>query len=229
MIVIIFDRDREFAMSTAQPLEPASGLRERNKQDKLRRIVAAAAERFAAAGFEATSAREISRRAGIGTGTLFTYVRDKRELLFLVFEADALRLLAEAEAAAARRRGVVGALLALFGPFIDFYATRPELSRLFARELFFRRPEETHGMEALSWRLARAVTDVLARGVERGELRADLPLGVAAGAVLAQYSFWIQRWLGAEAVAHEAVPRGLRAGLELLLDGMRAEEGADGS
>jgi AcrR family transcriptional regulator len=217
-------------VSTPQPFEPdepAPGLRERNKQDKLRRIVAVAAERFAAAGFEATTAREISRRAGIGTGTLFSYVRDKRELLFLVFEADALRLLALAEAAAARRRGVVEALLALFGPFIDFYATRPELSRLFARELFFRRPEETRGMEALSWRLAGAVAQVLARGVERGELRAELPRGRAAAAVLAQYSFWIQRWLGADAVSHEAVSRELRAGLELLLDGMSGE-GADG-
>jgi len=217
------------AARSAEPRAPAPGLRARNKQDKLRRIVAAAAERFSTAGFEATTAREISRRAGIGTGTLFTYVRDKRELLFLVFEADALRLLDEAEAAAARRGRVVEALLALFGPFIDFYATRPELSRLFARELFFRRPEETHGMEALSWRLAGAVAQVLARGVEQGELRADLPRGTAAAAVLAQYSFWIQRWLGAEAVAHEAVPRGLRAGLELLLDGMRKEEGPHGS
>jgi AcrR family transcriptional regulator len=206
----------------------AVGLRERKKQDKLARIVAAAAELFALRGFEGATGREISERAGIGTGTLFTYVRDKRELLFLVFRADAVRLLEEAEAASARRRDVVAALLALFRPFIDFYATRPALSRLFVRELFFRRADETRGVPELSERLAAAATAVLARARERGALRGDLPLAAATGAVMAQYAFWIQRWLGVGAVEHEQVEPALRAGLELLLRGMAEPGGKKG-
>jgi AcrR family transcriptional regulator len=212
--MINYDRDR------FQGVPVAVGLRERNKQDKRERIVAAAAELFATEGFDATPAREISRRAGIGTGTLFTYVRDKRELLFLVFRADAERLLDEAEAAAAREVGVVAGLLAIFRPFLRFYATRPELSRLFLRELFFRRSDETRGMAELDRRLGRAVGGVLERGRASGTLRGDVPLPTALAAVMAQYGFWIQRWLGSGAVEDDAVEPALRAGLELLLDGL---------
>jgi AcrR family transcriptional regulator len=199
----------------------ADGLRERNKQAKRDRIIAAAAELFASVGFERATGREISRRAGIGTGTLFTYVRDKRELLFLVFQADAVRLLDEAEAASARRSGAVPALLALFRPFLEFYATRPELSGLFVRELFFRHQDETRGMAALNQRLGGAVSGVLERARERGELRGDWPLGTATAAVMAQYAFWVQRWLGTGAIEYEAVEPALRAGLRLLMRGLQ--------
>lgn len=198
----------------------AVGLRERNKQDKLDRIVGAAAELFAEKGFDAATGRDISRRAGIGTGTLFTYVRDKRELLFLVFRADALRLLEEAEAASARKRDVVNALVALFSPFIRFYATRPGLSRLFVRELFFRRPDETRGMDALDRRLGAAVAAVLERARERGDLRPEVRPAVALPAVMAQYGFVIQAWLGSGSLPESQVVPTLRSGLELLMEGL---------
>ena len=52
--------------------EPAqSGLRERNRADKLGRILAAGRELFARDGFDATTSRAIAQQAGIGTGTLF--------------------------------------------------------------------------------------------------------------------------------------------------------------
>src|SRR5215831_3828920 len=99
-----------------------AGLRERNKREKLARIRAAARTLFRKHGFESTTAREICERAGIGVGTLFLYVRDKRELLFLTFEEDARRIFAEARAAAARETDVVAQLMAYFGRFIAYYA-----------------------------------------------------------------------------------------------------------
>ena len=202
---------------------PQDGLRERNKREKLRRIVAAAAELFEKQGFEATTGREISRRADIGTGTLFNYVRDKRELLFLVFEAGAARRLDQVEAAVARKRDVVEGLMAIFGPFIEFYAERPELARHFARELFFRRSEDTHGMAILNARLVGSVKGVLQRGLDSGRLRGDLCIEDAVRVVMAQYGFWIQSWLGMESAAYAEVRPGLRRTLRLIADGMQAE------
>jgi AcrR family transcriptional regulator len=200
------------------------GLRERHKREKRERIVAAAAELFASLGFDGATGREISRRAGVGTGTLFTYVRDKRELLFLVFQADAVRLLEEAEKASARERDVVPALLAAFRPFLRFYATRPALSRLFVRELFFRAPEETRGIAALDERLGGLVAEILRRGRARGAVRRDVDTAAATTAVLAQYGFWVQRWLGTGAIAYEDVEPALCAGLTLLLEGLAGED-----
>src|SRR5262245_34271506 len=121
------------------------GRRERGKREKLERITAAARDLFHARGFEATTAREIAARAEIGTGTLFLYVRDKAELLFLAFEADARRVFAEGRRAGARAKGVVGELMALFGAFLDYYDADPALAKAILQELFFR----THDPERM--------------------------------------------------------------------------------
>jgi len=206
---------------------PGPGLREAKKRDKLRRIVDAAAALFAERGFEGTTGRAICGRAGIGTGTLFSYVRDKRELLFLVFRDDAVRLLEAAPREPAADTGVAEAVIELLRPFVALYARDEALASLFVRELFFRPESETRGMAALNRALADRIEALLARGVARGELRADLDLPRAARAVLAQYVFWIQAWLGLRACPRGAVLPELRGALQLLLRGMaapRAEE-----
>jgi hypothetical protein len=112
--------------------------------------------------------------------------------------------------------------MAIFSPFIEFYAERPELARHFARELFFRRSEETHGMAALNIRLVGLIAGVLQRGVDSGRLRQDLCLAEAVSLVPAQYGFWVQSWLGVESIPEAEVAPGLRRGLRLSIEGMGA-------
>lgn len=201
--------------------EPALGLRERNKREKLARITAAARALFHAKGFDATTAREICERAGIGTGTLFLYVRDKRELLFLCFEADARRLFAEGRMEALRREGLVEQLLCLFRCFLDYYAGNPALSKAIVRELFFR-PHEPGGIGRLSGEYAAHVVELVSAAQARGELRADVEPQTAAMACYAHYTFWILGWLGSELLPAESVAPGLRRALELQLEGLAA-------
>jgi AcrR family transcriptional regulator len=61
---------------TSQPI----GRRERNKQQKLDRITAAASELFAEHGVEEVTTQQIADKADIGTGTLFLYAKTKGEL-----------------------------------------------------------------------------------------------------------------------------------------------------
>jgi len=215
MIMIENDHDHIQLSPLGRP-----GLRERNKRDKRERITRAAAELFRRHGFEATTAREICRRAGIGTGTLFNYVRDKRELLFLIFREEAQRLLEGSPPRLAPGQAVPEALLALLTPFIDLYARDPGLSALYVRELFFRRPEETRGMAELDRQLRDRVSGVFREARARGDLRADLDLPLATAAALAHYGFWIQGWLGMGLVPREAVEPGLRSAFTLMLEGM---------
>ena len=65
---------------TSQPL----GRRERNKQEKLDRITAAATELFAEYGVEDVTTQQIADKADIGTGTLFLYAKNKGELFLMV-------------------------------------------------------------------------------------------------------------------------------------------------
>lgn len=58
---------------------------------KRARILAAAAEEFAANGVDGTSTARICRRAGIGSGTLFHYFPTKKALFHALFADDLAR------------------------------------------------------------------------------------------------------------------------------------------
>ena len=66
---------------------PTLGRRERNKQQKLERITAAATELFAQHGIDDVTTQQIAEKADVGTGTLFLYAKTKGELLLLVQNA----------------------------------------------------------------------------------------------------------------------------------------------
>ena len=206
--------------STTTGLDSRPGLRARNKLEKLVRIRDAAAELFREKGFDATTGREIAERAGVATGTVFLYVRDKRELLFLIFREDAEAILDAAPRELADGVGLVDALMSLFGPLLAFYGREPALARLFVRELFFRRSQEQEEMGALSQRLGEIVFSLVAAARTRGDLRPDVDARFAAGLLLAQYGFWILGWLGVGTVPEDAVKPNLRRALTLTIEGL---------
>jgi AcrR family transcriptional regulator len=201
--------------------ELAVGRREHNKREKLARIKAAARSLFARQGFEATTAREICERAGIGTGTLFLYVRDKRELLFLTFEEDARRIFAEGRAAGARESDLCAQLMAIFSRFIAYYARDPAHAKALLQELFFREHDPDR-MGRLTLEFGAHVAELVVAAQARGELRGDVSPLLASSALFAQYTYWILGWLGAAIVSRAGAEDGLRRTLELQLDGLRA-------
>ncbi len=198
----------------------SEGQRERNKREKLARIKRAARQLFEKQGFEATTARQICERAGIGTGTLFLYARDKRELLFLIFEEEAQRLFAEGSLRAEKASSLVDALMLLFGGFIDFYAKNPDLSKLILQEIFYQRQDQG-GIGELNAQYEGCIAALIERAQQRGEIEPSLSPSVAALACFAHYVFWLQSWLGARMVSERNVRSGLRAALELQIQGLR--------
>jgi hypothetical protein len=148
-------------------------------------------------------------------------VRDKRELLFLTFEADARRLFAEGKAEAAASSGLVAKLMCLFGRFTAYYARDPALSKAIVQELFFR-AHDPGGLGRLTREFAEHVADLVAAAQASGELRADLTPARAAMALFAHYAYWTLGWLGTEMLSRESVEPGLRRALELQVEGLGA-------
>lgn len=199
---------------------PPIGRRERNKQEKWARIERAARAEFAKHGFEAAAMREIAARAGVATGTLFLYARDKRELLFLVFQDEARRIFERARAATRANTPLVSGAMRLFGGFLDFYARDPDLSAAILREFFFR-PYEPERLGALTREYGARVAALVEAARERGELRGDVPVAVAANSLFAHYAYWVQAWLGSRLVSREDAETRLREALELQIEGLR--------
>jgi AcrR family transcriptional regulator len=64
------------------------GKRHENKEKTKRAILAAALELFAKKGFYRTTTKEISKKAGIGEGTLFNYFETKEDLALYFFALE---------------------------------------------------------------------------------------------------------------------------------------------
>lgn len=130
----------------AQPI----GRRERNKRDKLERIIAAARQLFDAYGVEAVTTQQIADKADIGTGTLFLYAKSKSELFLMVQNSSYAEALEQGRADAENTPGMVEALIAIIRPIVECNRTHVENGRSYLRELVFGDPEEPHHRDALA-------------------------------------------------------------------------------
>jgi TetR/AcrR family transcriptional regulator len=146
---------------SAQPI----GRRERNKRDKLERIIAAARELFEAKGVDAVTTQQIADQADIGTGTLFLYAKSKSELLLMVQNSSYVTALQKGVADAENTSDTVEAMLAIIRPVVECNRSNVENGRTYLREIVFGDPEEPHHREALgmTMKTEAAVAKVLAR------------------------------------------------------------------
>jgi len=126
------------------------GRRERNKQEKLDRITAAASELFAQYGVEEVTTQQIADKADIGTGTLFLYAKTKGELLLLVQNANYAAALERGRAAAEETPGVLDAVMSIVKPIVECNRTQVDNGRFYLREMVFGDPTEPHHSAALA-------------------------------------------------------------------------------
>jgi AcrR family transcriptional regulator len=149
---------------TSQPL----GRRERNKQQKLDRITAAASELFAEHGVEEITTQQIADKADIGTGTLFLYAKTKGELLLLVQNAHYAEALKRGRAAAETTPDALDAVMAIVRPIVECNRTQIANGRTYLREMVFGDPTEPHHSEALS--IVAQTEEAIAAVLGRNEL-----------------------------------------------------------
>ena len=132
---------------TATPAAP--GRRERNKQEKLDRIIAAAGALFAERGVDEVTTQEVAAAADIGAGTLFFYARTKGELLLMVQNALYADALDAGREAAQALDDPVDAVLAIADPIIHCNRAQVDNGRTYLREMVFGDPAEPHHAKAL--------------------------------------------------------------------------------
>ena len=142
-----------------------TGRRERNKQEKLRRITEAASRLFAERGVDEVTTQEIADAADIGTGTLFLYAKNKGELLLLVQNSTYTDALVRGTEAAAGLDDPLDAVLAILRPVVECNRKQVDNGRTYLREMVFGDPDEPHHREALELnaRTEAAVAAVLGR------------------------------------------------------------------
>ena len=141
------------------------GRRERNKQNKLDRITAAAGELFSERGVDEVTTQQIADKADIGTGTLFLYAKTKAELLLLVQNSSYADALAAGRAAAEAIPDVLEAVMAIVRPVVECNRKQIDNGRTYLREIVFGDPAEPHHRDALALTVQteEAIAEVLRR------------------------------------------------------------------
>ena len=143
------------------------GRRERSKQDKLERIIAAAGELFATHGVDEVTTQQIADKADIGAGTLFLYAKTKGELLLLVQNAHYAEALERGREGAESVPDVLDAVLAIVRPIVECNRAQIDNGRTYLREMVFGDPQEPRHGEALT--IAAQTEEVIAAVLSRDE------------------------------------------------------------
>lgn len=201
------------------------GLRERKKEEKLARIEAAARELFSERGYDKTTTRAIAEAAGIGTGTLFNYFPEKRDLLLHLFSKD-VSVVKQRTFDDLPDGALVDRLMFVFGRFYEYYATDPGLSRVFIKEIGWVTDSDRMAMASLTFDLIGSLANVLAEAQQTGEIDRRFAPQAIAMQVFSLYTASLTGWLGGMVPESSVQLAMLRGGLEMLYRGLapRKEE-----
>ena len=144
------------------------------KQANRARLLRAAAEQFALDGIEGANVNEISLAAGFAKGTVYNYFPSK-EALFLAVVEEAYRL-TERSAEPLPDAPTATRLVNLLNADIEWVRHHEPFARVLARETLNPNPRlYPHIVKAAAPLIDRVVA-ILRAGIDRGEVRADMPL-----------------------------------------------------
>jgi len=220
-------------------MDPASATldrRENGKLDKRRRIAAAARAAFSEFGYERANMRDIAKRAGVATGTLFLYAPDKRSLLLWILDEDLHRVTEVsfgALAAASPDDDVLDQFLFIFEARYRYWGSDPDLALhglIMARDSHATPESRIAYYENRRRPLQGRLTELVRTQQKRGTIRADEDPEIVAQLIHAIYNGALRVWLRSNDVDLARGVGELRQLLRLALEGVSvpAERGAGG-
>lgn len=120
-------------------------LRERKKQDSMRRLKEAARDLMWEKGYDEATTKEIAERAEIGEATLFRYVSSKLDLFMLVYGEEFEAVIKDCEAVEAKLptepspvnpQVYIDRLVNLYSKLSSLYVRYPSLAYTYVKESF---------------------------------------------------------------------------------------------
>jgi AcrR family transcriptional regulator len=144
------------------------------KQRTRERVLAAARRLFTERGYEGATIRDIAQAAGMSTGAVFASFADKSELFEEILTADYEVIYAQMTQASRNAKTVEEALLGLFGVAYSFHVEQLPLLRASIAVSWTRSEAAERRARADIKHIFRLLADALQRGVDQGQLKADI-------------------------------------------------------
>jgi AcrR family transcriptional regulator len=199
---------------TKQRPKRSIGIRVKAQVEREQRILEAAEEVFHERGFEGAGMREIAKRAGVGTGTLFLYAADKRGLLLLVHSNHLVAGIERGFSSRDRSAPLVDQIVHVLREQYRYLATDLRLSLYSVQG----RPEINGKMSEYAtarhqWRrsmIRQRMTELIAAEQRRGNVIPDVDPAAVSRIALGVYSYEVRDWLISSEVSEKLdVPRGI--------------------
>jgi len=143
------------------------------KQLHRTRLLAAAATEFAAAGVDGANVNRISLAAGLAKGTIYNYFPSKRELFLAVVE-EASAQTATGVDAVPGDAPIAERLRAILESDVAWVREHEDFARVLVREALAGDPRFQPEIIEAAAPFVERVAEIIAAGVERGEVRDDL-------------------------------------------------------
>lgn len=201
----------------ADALGTTVSLRKSQKEATRRRVLEAARECFETDGYEATTVREIARRAKVSVGSVFTNFASKAEVLSQVMRERREGLYEELDRVAPLLHGsTADRLCSLFAIHTAFEAPRARLFLAHIAAAFSWTPESAARPYGQNARLIGVIRETLAEGIARGDVDPEVDLDDLVELMLAAYA-WACRLASWEQAGAEKITAAVDRQIGLIL------------
>lgn len=198
-----------------------AGVRETQKQGTRRKVLEAARDLFNEIGYDETTIRAIAERAGVSVGSVFTTFASKADVLSQVMDDRVEALYAELDRVARHLRGsVVDRVSSVFAIHYDFECRRVKLFLAHIAASFSPSLEVTTIPYGRNSRFKTMLIDMIADGVQRGEVRADADLDLVLDTLMAAYA-WNYRLAAQKRADAATLTAVMERQVALIFDGLR--------
>lgn len=172
------------------------GVRARSKLEREDRIRLAARHLFAEQGYDATTLRQIARAADLALGTLFNYISDKRDLIYLIFNEELDSVTDKALSAPRPWQSFRAKILSITEPHFRLFGADPTLARILLSEILLQSP----GLHLARYRdirnrLIEGIQELVSAAQQSGELRSSESAELIARHIFFSLSGVLRWWL----------------------------------
>ncbi|MFO7551870.1 MAG: TetR/AcrR family transcriptional regulator [Haliea sp.] len=195
--------------------------REKNKRQKMERIVTAARTLFRINGYNNTTTQQVADAADIGTGTLFLYAKSKGDLLLLVFKDELQDYIDQAWRALPDQASLYEQVDALLGGIISYHERDIPTARALMRELAFPdNPDRREDIVDTQESILEKLTQLVETARSTGEVRDNTSPRVAAECMFSIYHEQLELWLS-DYVDYPVFRENLKRRIDFIIDGIK--------
>lgn len=204
-------------MTATQPNEPS--LRERNKARSRRAIIEAAGRLINRQGFDATTARQIAKEAGLSYQTLYNYFPTKAQIVEALITADVEQITQTGNALVQSYTGGLSKTLGdLVKLQVDTIAHRDrELWRQVTLDVLRFDPADNKLFERIYRDAHDSLTRLLLRAAENGELSRRVEIELLAHTIYSLVDYSLLNYMLKPTLSKVALLQSLRAQIDLVI------------